>query len=86
MEEKISIKSLLPQELEQLLAEMGEPKYRAKQIFKWLHQGVTSFDEMSDISKALRAKLEEKCFISKPEILSEVAQKIFNNLEEKDKK
>ena len=69
MEEKVSIKSLLPQELEQLLAEMGEPKYRAKQIFKWLHQGVTSFDEMSDISKALRAKLEEKCFISKPEIL-----------------
>ena len=69
MEDKICIKSLLPQELEQLLAEMGEPKYRAKQIFKWLHQGVTSFDEMSDISKALRAKLEEKCFISKPEIL-----------------
>lgn len=69
MEEKISIKSLLPQELEQLLAEMGEPKYRAKQIFKWLHQGVTSFDEMSDISKALRAKLDEKCFITKPEIL-----------------
>ena len=50
MEEKVSIKSLLPQELEVLLAEMGEPKYRAKQIFKWLHQGVTSFDEMSDIS------------------------------------
>ena len=69
MEEKISIKSLLPQELEALLADMGEPKYRAKQIFKWLHQGVTSFDEMSDISKALRAKLEEKCFITKPEIL-----------------
>ena len=69
MEEKVSIKSLLPQELEVLLAEMGEPKYRAKQIFKWLHQGVTSFDEMSDISKALRAKLDEKCFITKPEIL-----------------
>ena len=69
MEEKVCIKSLLPHELEQLLAELGEPKYRAKQIFKWLHQGVTSFDEMSDISKALRAKLNEKCFITKPEIL-----------------
>ena len=69
MEDKISIKSLLPNELEQLMADLGEPKYRAKQIFKWLHQGVTSFDEMSDISKALRAKLEEKCFITKPEIL-----------------
>ena len=66
MEEKVSIKSLLPQELEVLLAEMGEPKYRAKQIFKWLHQGGTSFDEMSDISKELRTKLDEKCFITKP--------------------
>ena len=69
MEEKVCIKSLLPAELEVLLAELGEPKYRAKQIFKWLHQGVTSFDEMSDISKALRAKLEERCFITKPQIL-----------------
>ena len=69
MNEKICIKSLLPHQLEQLMADLGEPKYRAKQIFKWLHQGVTSFDEMSDISKALRAKLEEKCFITKPEIL-----------------
>ena len=58
MNEKICIKSLLPAQLEQLMADLGEPKYRAKQIFKWLHQGVTSFDEMSDISKALRAKLE----------------------------
>jgi len=69
MEERISIKSLLPNELEQLMADLGEPKYRAKQIFKWLHQGVTSFDEMSDISKVLRAKLNEKCFITRPEIL-----------------
>ena len=69
MNEKICIKSLLPHQLEQLMADLGEPKYRAKQIFKWLHQGVTSFDEMSDISKALRAKLEETCFITKPEIL-----------------
>lgn len=69
MEEKICIKSLLPEELEALLKEWGEPKYRAKQIFKWLHQGVTDFQQMSDISKSLRQKLEENCFISRPEIL-----------------
>ncbi len=69
MEEKISIKALLPAELEELMIRLGEPKYRAKQIFKWLHQGVTSFEEMSDLPKALRAKLEETAFISCPQIL-----------------
>ena len=69
MEEKICIKSLLPGELEQLMAELGEPRYRAGQIFKWLHQGVASFDEMSDLPKALRARLEETCVLTRPEIL-----------------
>ena len=69
MEEKICIKSLLPGELEQLMAELGEPRYRAGQIFKWLHQGVVSFDEMSDLPKALRARLEENCVLTRPEIL-----------------
>ena len=41
-------------ELENFLAEMGEPRFRAKQIFHWLQSGVTDFDEMTDISKALR--------------------------------
>lgn len=69
MEEKICIKSLLPGELEQLMAELGEPRYRAGQVFKWLHQGVASFDEMSDLPKALRARLEENCVLTRPEIL-----------------
>lgn len=69
MNEKICIKSLLPEQLEAFLLQLGEPKYRAKQIFKWLHQGVTSFDEMTDIPKTLRSKLEEHCFITRPEIL-----------------
>ena len=36
---------------------MGEPAFRGKQVFTWLHRGVRSFDEMSDISKPLREKL-----------------------------
>ena len=52
------IRSLLPEELETELAAMGEPKYRAKQIFKWLCRGVGSFGEMSDLPMALREKLE----------------------------
>ena len=42
------IKSLDLQEITQLLREMGEPSFRGKQVFTWLHRGVTSFEEMSD--------------------------------------
>ena len=54
---KIDIKALLPDELAAALAEMGEPGYRAKQIFTWLGRGAESFDEMTNLSKQLRAKL-----------------------------
>ena len=47
---KTDIKSLNPIELENLMDSMGEPKFRASQIFKWLQSGVESFDEMTDIS------------------------------------
>lgn len=58
------IKSLYEDELTALVAEWGEPKYRAAQIFHWLQEGVTSFDEMTNISKKLRQKLVENCYIS----------------------
>ena len=69
MDQRTHIKSLLPAELETVLQEMGEPKYRAKQIFRWLHLGVTSFEEMSDLSKNVRAKLEERFCLTVPQIL-----------------
>ena len=43
---------------------LGEKKFRAKQIFVWLSRGVTSFDEMTDISKQLREKLGAVSYIS----------------------
>ena len=51
-------------ELENFLAEMGEPRFRAKQIFHWLQSGVTDFDEMTDISKALRERLKADAYIA----------------------
>ena len=63
------IKAMLPEEIAASLAEMGQPKYRAKQIFQWLARGVTSFDEMTNLSKDLRAALSERFFISKLEML-----------------
>ena len=54
------IKSLNRQEITQLLRDMGEPAFRGKQVFTWLHRGVTSFADMTDLSKPLRQKLTER--------------------------
>lgn len=63
---KIDIKSMLPDELSEAISQLGEPKYKAMQIFTWLNRGVTSFDQMSDLSKKLRETLEEHYFITAP--------------------
>ena len=62
--DKIDIKSLNLQELTQLLIDMGQPKFRAIQIFKWLQSGIDSFDEMTNIPIDLRRKLESMCYIA----------------------
>ncbi len=57
---KIDIKSMTKDELRLALNEIGLPKFRADQVFSWIHQkGVSSFDEMTNISKQLRTSLEE---------------------------
>ena len=61
--EKIDILSLDLKELEAVLVEMGEKKFRAKQIFQWLHvKKVFDFDKMTDISAQLRQQLKEKFY------------------------
>lgn len=69
MEEKIDLRSLHPSEYPALMAALGQPAYRAKQIFRWLSRGVASFDEMSDLPLALRQTLAERCLLGAPEIL-----------------
>ncbi len=57
--EKIDIKNLSKGELKAELVRIGEEPYRAMQIFRWLYkEGVTSFDQMTDLSKGLRDKLK----------------------------
>ena len=56
-------------EIEGLLKEFGEPKFRAKQIFLWLQSGVETFDEMTNIPQKLRQKLEEECYIANVKIV-----------------
>jgi 23S rRNA (adenine2503-C2)-methyltransferase len=62
------IKSLTIEELKAALSEMGEKPFRAGQIFRWLHEGVRSFDQMSNLSKDLRARLAERFLLTVPEI------------------
>lgn len=51
------LKSMTLEELTAALKELGEPAFRGKQVFTWLHRGVSSYDEMTNLSKALREKL-----------------------------
>ena len=67
---KRDLLSLLPEELEAELVSLGEAKYRSAQIGRWLTRGVRSFDEMSDLPKALRDKLDENYSLYRPRVLS----------------
>ena len=64
----IDLKSMTLEELTAWIQEQGEPAFRGKQVFRWFYRGATSFGEMSDLSKPLRQKLEEQCFLSKPKV------------------
>ncbi len=62
------LKSMTPEEMETLLKGWGEPSFRAGQVFTWLHRGVKSFDEMSNLPKALREKLAGECILTPPTV------------------
>ena len=62
------IKSMTLEEITGALREMGEPAFRGKQVFTWLHRGAVSFDAMSNLSKALREKLAAAYTITAPKV------------------
>ncbi len=73
---KQDVKSMTIEELAIALEEMGEPRFRSKQIFSWLHKGVKSFEEMSNLAKPLRKSLAEHFTITVPRVLrKQVSQK-----------
>lgn len=58
--------------LEMFFAKIGEKPFRATQVMKWIHQfGVSDFEEMSNLSKALREKLKQKAIIRTPKLIEE---------------
>ena len=64
---KTDLLSLLPEELEQFLVSLGEPKYRARQMFPQLHRGVSPND-MTNIGKATKQRLDECAFFYLPTV------------------
>lgn len=63
------LRSMTQTELTQLLKELGQPTFRAKQVFAWLHKGVRSYEEMTNLPKALRDALEENYPLEPPQVV-----------------
>ena len=65
----MNIKSMTLPELTAALKELGQPAFRGKQVYTWLHKGVRSYEEMSNLPKALRELLAQKYPICPPEVV-----------------
>ena len=60
------LKSMTLEEMTEALKAMGQPAFRGKQVFTWLHKGVTSFDEMTNLPKDLRDRLKTEFILTVP--------------------
>ena len=65
---QLDLKSMTLSELQALFRQWEEPAFRAKQVYIWMHRGVKSFDEMTNLPKTLRQKLDMQCRLSVPEV------------------
>ena len=63
------LKSMTIAEIGDVLKELGQPAFRAKQVFSWLHKGVRSYDEMTNLPKALREALAEAYPLHTPKVV-----------------
>ena len=70
------LKSMTLEEITAALRAMGEPSFRGKQVFTWLHRGITDFDEMMNIPKSLREKLREEYYITVPTVARKQVSKL----------
>ena len=73
---KQDIKSMTLAELQDAFAALGEPKFRAKQVFAWLHRGAVSFEAMTNLSKPLREKLDGLYYITAPSVARKQVSKL----------
>ena len=73
---KQDLKSMTLAEMQDAFAAIGEPKFRAKQVFTWLHRGAVSFDTMTNLSKPLREKLDGLYDITAPSVARKQVSKL----------
>ena len=73
MTSAVDLKELTLAELEDLVAGWGQPRFRARQILKWVYKGVRDFGEMTDISRAFREELQSRVRLS---FLTPTAQQV----------
>lgn len=62
-------------ELRGEFAELGEPAFRAGQVYSWMHRGARSFEEMTNLSKALRLRLAERYELTAPTAVRKLVSK-----------
>ena len=65
----MNLKSMTLPELTAILKELGQPAFRGKQVYTWLHKGVRSYEEMTNLPKGLRDVLQERFPIQPPEVV-----------------
>ena len=75
---KTNLKDFTISELEEIVSDMGEQRFRAKQIFKWLYDGAESYEDMTNIPKKLIDKLEKKYSVNNLKI----EQKFVSHIDE----
>ena len=71
----VELLGFTPEELSAYLKELGQPAFRAKQVFSWLHQGVP-FEAMSNLPKALRETLAATCVANPVSVLETVTSRL----------
>ena len=75
--EKLDLKSMTLPELKELMADLGQPAFRAGQLFSWLHEKrAGSFDEMTNLPAALRRELAERCTLTRLTVLHELVSRL----------
>ncbi len=62
-------------ELREEFAQLGEPAFRAGQVYSWMHRGARSFEEMTNLSKALRLRLAERYELTAPTAVRKLVSK-----------
>ena len=71
-----NLKSMTIPEIGAILKELGQPAFRAKQVYSWLHKGVRSYEEMTNLPQSLRAVLAEKHPICPPTVVRKQESKL----------